>query len=173
MCYHFRSGGVKSVSFFCTTSLWTFDFVKGEAKSVSSVKPPVSRCDQIVVNNILFFGDELIITGGYNDRDQSKIREDRYFPCIWKGTNWELYDGFHRPNGFEGAQVDRVQIINGGLYFLSNMLESADSGIGNYGYTKPITHGVVWKYNDPDFFIEVGSGFYNRGLYTEIAYLSL
>lgn len=153
--------------------LWTFDFVKGEAKSVSSVKPPVSRCDQIVVNNILFFGDELVITGGYNNRGQSEIYPQRYFPCIWKGTDWELYDGFHRPNGFEGAQVDRVQIINGGLYFLSNMFESADSGRGNSGQANPITHGVVWKYNDPDFFIEVGSGFYNRGLYTEIAYLSL
>lgn len=153
--------------------LWTFDFVTGEAKSVSSVIPPVSRCDQIVVNNILFFEDELIITGGYNNRGQSEIYPQRYFPCIWKGTAWELYDGFHRPNGFEGAQVDRVQIINGGLYFLSNMFESADSGRGNSGQANPITHGVVWKYNDPDFFIEVGSGFYNRGLYTEIAYLSL
>lgn len=153
--------------------LWTFDFVTGETKSVSSVKPPVSGCDQIVVNNILFFGDELVITGGYNNRGQSEIYPQRYFPCIWKGTDWELYDGFHRPNGFEGAQVDRIQIIKGELYFLSNMFESADSGRGNSGQANPITHGVVWKYGDPVFFIEVGSGFYNRGLYTEIAYLSL
>lgn len=152
--------------------LWKYELSTNTISFVSKMSVSNSY-DFACVHNILVYNDKLILTGGYRKNNSNPSDHRVFIPCIWD-ENWSATDDFKQPDGFINANIERVQIINGELYFLSNVSELADGGVNDdYAERRTIIHGVVWKYNDRDFIIEVGSGFYNLGLRSTIAYLSL
>lgn len=159
--------------------LWKYELSTNTVSFISKMGASNSY-DFAYVHNILVYDDKLVLTGGYRKNNSNSSDHRVYIPCIWD-EDWSATDDFKQPDGFINASIERVQIINGELYFLSNVSEVADAGkscedfyMQEYnGKTGTITHGIVWKYGDPNFIIEVGSGFYNLGLSSTIAYLSL
>ena len=159
--------------------LWKYDLSTNTVSFVSKMSISNSY-DFACVHNILVYNGKLVLTGGYRKNNSNPSDHRVFIPCIWD-ENWNPTDDFKQPDGFINASIERVQIINGDLYLLSNVSEVADAGsdckdyyMWDYnGKTGTITHGIVWKYGDPNFIIEVGSGFYNLGLSSTIAYLSL